>query len=111
MAAGMALLATGAQAQFAYNVDDLLLVFRKAGQPDLEVNLGPVSTYANATSPLNISQYTSAQFTTAMGNASGVSWAVMGGDPVGSANGVLDRTLWLTSPRANRETCSARCSA
>ena len=52
----------GAQ-PFAFNDRDLLLVFRKPGSANLEVDLGPASGYLNALpgSTISVNQYSSAQ--------------------------------------------------
>ncbi len=48
---------------FTYNNGDVLLVFRQPGQPNLEVNLGPVSQFINASpgSQITITNFDSTQ--------------------------------------------------
>src|SRR5258708_21044724 len=82
IAAGLLWLAPDALAQFAYNNQDVMAVFRQNGSPDLEVNLGQVFFFYNlaSTAPgstVSINNYSAAQFTTAFSSAVGVNWAVM----------------------------------
>ena len=110
IAAGLLWLAPDARAQFAYNNQDVMAVFRQNGSPDLEVNLGQVSFYYNlaSTAPgstVSINNYSATQFTTAFSSAVGVNWAVMSAMPLGS--GTVQhpsRTVWLTSPRLDLNT-------
>ncbi|MDB6054990.1 MAG: hypothetical protein JWN25_2513 [Verrucomicrobiales bacterium] len=98
---------TGAFAQFQYNSRDLMLVVRTdaASGSDLEVNLGQISNILSvpAGGTINFSSAFSAlQFNTATtaGSPANLSFAVIGGDPVGDGNtSFTDRTLFLTSPR------------
>lgn len=113
--AGAGLLAAGTPAAFAdavnyfqYQQDDLLMVFRKANQPDLEVNLGAASTFISLglTRPgatISLTGFSPAQFAAAMGDGSSVSWAAMGAQ-YPSTGAYPWKTVWLTVPRLSLDT-------
>lgn len=86
-----------------YNTKDLMLCFRKAsGSFDLEVNLGPASTYYGATpgATFTVTNFTAGQLTSAFGSAyANVSWSVCGAANLAGDPNAPKNTLWLTSGR------------
>jgi uncharacterized repeat protein (TIGR01451 family) len=91
---------------FTYNNGDVLLVFRQPGQPNLEVNLGPVSQFINASpgSQITITNFDSTQLQAAYSSVAALNWAVISdvrGAPVYS---LPVNTLFLTNPRTNATT-------
>ena len=54
----LGLSALSVQAQtFTYTTGDLIAAFHRTGSPDLEVNLGAVSTFKNAAADLDLSRF------------------------------------------------------
>jgi hypothetical protein len=103
-ALGLALLAPAARAQnFTYTTGDLVAAFRQAGaSSDLEVDLGPVTTYENASAPISISQFTSSQLSSAFGSLNGVSFSVFGTQgPSGGVGTDSAYTSYLTLARTS----------
>lgn len=99
---------TGAQ-PFAFKDRDLLLVFRKPGSANLEVDIGPASTYLNAlpNATINVNQYSSAQLTSAYAGLDSLSWAVLGAVRPGQGDASAPQnTLWLTRGRDDVNTPS-----
>ena len=106
--AGSCALFQSAQAQFVYNNDDLILVFRKItsgdlGKVDFEVDIGQASIYYNAApgSTIPITAYTTTQLGTVFNNDDNLTWSVSGCVPETGDNGASgkpSRTLWLTDP-------------
>lgn len=94
---------TAASAQtFTYNQGDLLAAFRKAGSPDLIVDLGSASSFQQyGAAPFSIAGVNSTLLNSVFGNMDGVYWSVFGyvntsGSPLGPQN-----TIWVTDPRSN----------
>lgn len=117
--AGSGMLLSSAQAQFAENPRDLLLIFRQvadfAGQYDIEVDIGQASTYYNAApgTSITINQTNMQQVSTYLGPAAengtlnGLSFSVSGyvsaiGD--GGSPSKPNGTLWMTDPRSDPST-------
>lgn len=104
-----------APAQFNYNNSDLLLGFRTpGGSLDLLVDIGSVSLYAGATSPITISgnYYTSQQLTDAGLALNNLYFSVFGDvSPGYSTNNGPFNTLWVTRPEATPGTLSAPWAA
>ncbi len=96
-------------ASFTYNNGDALLVFRQSGQPDLEVDIGPVSQFINAApgSVTAFSQYNLTQLQTAYSNLGGLDWAVIGTVRSASVYSLPVNTLFLTNPRISPGTQTA----
>lgn len=108
LAVGSAFLLPTLQAQsFAFGEFDLLLAFRRTGSPNLEVNIGPSSSYLNASQPITLSGYTPAQLTAAYGNLNNLSWTVIGAARPGvSSADFPQNTLFVTRARADVNTPS-----
>jgi hypothetical protein len=86
---------------FTYNSGDLLAAFRKAGSPDLIVDLGSASLYQSGAGAGSIAGVNSTLLTSVFGNLDGIYWSVFGyvntsGSPLGPQN-----TIWVTDPRSN----------
>ena len=93
-------LAASAQT-FTYSSGDLLAAFRKAGSPDLIVDLGSASLYQSGTGPFSITGVNSTLLTSVFGSLDGIYWSVFGyvntsGSPLGAQN-----TIWVTDPRSD----------
>ncbi|MGD0059303.1 MAG: DUF11 domain-containing protein [Verrucomicrobiia bacterium] len=91
---------------FTYNNGDVLLVFRQPGQPNLEVNLGPVSQFINASpgSQTTISNFSSAQLQAAYSSVAALNWAAISTIRGASVYSLPVNTLFLTNPRTNATT-------
>ena len=104
-----------APAQFNYNNSDLLLGFRTpGGSLDLLVDIGSVSLYAGATSPITISgnYYTSQQLTDAGLTLNNLYFSVFGDvSPGYPTNNGPYNTLWVTRPETPPGTLSAPWAA
>lgn len=90
----------------SYNLRDTMLVFRKSGSPDLEVNLGSFSTFTTPGLSFNISAYNNTQFTTAFGASPaswvGLSFSVFSAVPTGNGDGTYpNNTILITAPRSD----------
>jgi hypothetical protein len=100
-AAGLALSAVSAQAQFQYSTSDLLAVFNTAGSSvDVEVDLGSINNYLNqpagTTVQLNLYNADSQLLALLGGSLSGVNFAV-----VGTTGSTAGTTSFLTLARSN----------
>src|SRR5476651_775757 len=89
-----ALCAVNATAQINYQNGDLLAGFRNGGTNDVIVDLGSISIFQSATSPISFSSVSGA-LTSVFGGVSGVKWSVFG---VSSA---APDSLWISKPRSN----------
>jgi len=91
---------------FTYNNGDVLLVFRQPGQPNLEVNLGPVSQFINASpgSKTTITNFSSTQLQAAYSSVAALNWAVISDVRGASVYSLPVNTLFLTNPRTNTTT-------
>jgi len=101
-------------APFAYNNGDVLLVFWQSGHPNLEVDIGPVSQFINA-SPGSIITFTGAganqfsltQLDAAFSSLASVNWAAISDVRGASVYGLPVNTLFLTNPRSNISTLTS----
>ena len=91
---------------FTYNNGDVLLVFRQPGQPNLEVNIGPVSEFIDASpgSQIVITNFSSAQLQAAYSSLSALNWAVISTIRGASVYSLPVNTLFLTNPRTSAAT-------
>jgi hypothetical protein len=106
--ASVALFAQGAYANTAFPNEDVVLSFRESGDPDLQINLGSVSTFLTTQSDINLSSIVASyggSYTTVsslidqvFGSASGVTWAASAYNVDGSGN---TDAVWTTNPGAN----------
>lgn len=101
MAAALFYGAAASAQTFTYTPGDLLAAFRKAGSPDLIVDLGSASLYQSGAGPSSITGVNSTLLNSAFGNLDGINWAVFGyvntsGSPLGPQN-----TIWVTDPRSD----------
>jgi hypothetical protein len=101
--AATAFLGAAASAQtFTYTPGDLFAAFRKAGSPDLIVDLGQASLYQQyGAAPFSITGVNSTLLDSVFGNMDGISWSVFGyvntsGSSLGPQN-----TIWVTDPRSD----------
>jgi hypothetical protein len=93
-------------APFNYNNGDVLVVFWQAGQPNLEVDIGPVSQFIGATPGSIITftgsganQFSLTQLNAAFPSLASVNWAVISDVRGASVYGLPANTLFLTNPR------------
>lgn len=104
VAAAWLISSIAARAQtFTFNNGDVLLVFTQPGRPNLEVDVGPVSGFLNATpgTPIAINELNSTQLNTALTSLAGVNWTVISTVRGASVYGLPLNTLFLTNPRLN----------
>ena len=101
-------------APFNYNNGDVLLVFWQAGQPNLEVDIGPVSQLINATPGSIITftgsgtnQFSLTQLNAAFSSYASVNWAAISDVRGASVYGLPVNTLFLTNPRSNISTLTS----
>jgi hypothetical protein len=101
-------------APFTYNNGDVLLVFWQAGQPNLEVDVGPVSQFIGATPGSTITftgsganQFSLTQLTAAFPSLASVNWAAIGDVRGASVYGLPVNTLFFTNPRSNISTLTS----
>jgi len=86
---------------FTFNNGDLLVVFRQPGQPNLEVDVGPVSQFLNVGPAIPINGFSQTQLQTAYSNLGGLNWAAIGTVRGTSVYGLPINTLFLTNPRSD----------
>ncbi len=101
-------------APFNYNNGDVLLVFWQAGQPNLEVDIGPVSQFIGATPGSIITftgsganQFSLTQLNAAFSSYASVNWAGISDVRGASVYGLPANTLFLTNPRSNLSTLTS----
>jgi hypothetical protein len=116
LAAGALLLATQPlrAAPFNYIDGDVLVVFWQAGQPNLEVDIGPISQFIGATPGSIITftgsgsnQFSLTQLNAAFPSLASVNWAVISDVRGASVYGLPVNTLFLTNPRSNISTLTS----
>jgi hypothetical protein len=94
---------------FSYNLNDLVLGFRKTGANqanyEMVVDIGAGTNYVGLPlgSTIAISNYAPAQLTGAVGTSANLNWSVLG-NPNSSLPAYPNRTLWLTVPRTDINT-------
>jgi large repetitive protein len=88
---------------FTYNNGDVLLVLRQPGQPNLEVDLGPVSQFVSASpgSQTTITSFDLTQLQAAYSSVAALNWAVISDIRQTSVYGLPVNTLFLTNPRTD----------
>jgi hypothetical protein len=100
VAAALGELAASAQT-LNYNPGDLLAAFRKAGSPDLVVDLGSISQYQQAAAN-GSGTYTfnlGADLTSTFGSLDSIYWTVFACDKTGTY--APAKTLWMSDPRSD----------